>query len=154
HIPESYLHASVEQRLALLQGLMDTDGTVANRNGRSACEFSVCNERLARDVHELLLGLGIKVAMHSGPAKLNGRQVGTRWRPDYQPERPVSRLERKTERLVPLRTRRARLRYITAVEPVKSVPVRCIQVDNPSQMYLAGRECIPTHNSTLFRQLA
>lgn len=161
HIPDIYQHASVDQRLALLQGLMDTDGTVAeggNKTGRgdgsALCEFSVTNERLARDVHELLLGLGIKVTMRSGPAKLYGREVGTRWRLSFQTDLPVFCLPRKAERLHPLRTRRAKLRYITAVEPVPSVPVRCIQVDHPDQMYVAGRECVPTHNTTLARQVA
>lgn len=154
HVPKIYLHGSVDQRIALLQGLMDTDGTVSEpRRGSSLCEFSVCNERLAFGVLELLHGLGIKTTMRSGPAKLHGRTVGTRWRLAFQTDLPVFRLERKAERLTPLSTRRAKLRYITAVEPVDSVPVRCIQVDRPDRMYLAGRECIPTHNTTLFRQL-
>jgi len=161
HIPESYLHASAGQRLALLQGLMDADGSVGGAGGKSGrgsgaaiCEFSVCSERLARDVHELLLGFGIKVTWREGPAVLKGRRVGTRYRLGFQAELPVFRLARKAERLTPLRTNRARLRYITSVDPVPSVPVRCIQVDRPDGMYVAGRECIPTHNSTLFRQLA
>lgn len=40
-------------------------------------------------------------------------------------------------------------RQIIAVEPVESVPVRCIQVDSPSHLFLAGRSMIPTHNSTI-----
>ncbi len=47
-----------------------------------------------------------------------------------------------------------RVRYIVDVRPVDSVPVRCVQVDNEDQMYLAGRSCIPTHNSTLALDLA
>ena len=35
------------------------------------------------------------------------------------------------------------------VRPVSSVAVRCVQVDNPAHLYLAGRGMIPTHNSTL-----
>jgi recombination protein RecA len=104
---------------------------------------------LARDVHELLLGLGIKVTFKSAPAVLNGRQVGVRYRLGFQTDLPVFRLSRKAERLAPLRTRRAALRYVTAVEPVDSVPVRCIQVEHSSETYLAGRECIPTHNTSL-----
>ncbi|HEV2370902.1 MAG TPA: replicative DNA helicase [Streptosporangiaceae bacterium] len=42
-----------------------------------------------------------------------------------------------------------RERFITAVRPVESVAVRCVQVDNADQMYLASRSMIPTHNSTL-----
>ena len=156
HIPERYLHASVAQRLALLQGLMDTDGTVSTGgsgtgqgSGAARCEFSVVSERLAKDVRELLLGLGIKVTLHEGPAVLRGRVTGTRYRLGFQTDLPVFRLPRKAVRLAPLRTRRAKLRYVTAVEPVASVPVRCIQVDHPSHTYLAGRECILTHNTTV-----
>jgi recombination protein RecA len=156
HIPASYLHGSVAQRLALLQGLMDTDGTVSTGgsgtgrgSGAAMCEFSVVGERLARDVYELLLGLGIKVTFRSAPAVLNGRQTGVRYRLGFQTNLPVFRLPRKASRLAPLRTRRATLRYVTAVEPVDSVPVRCIQVDHPSHTYLAGRECVPTHNTTV-----
>ena len=31
----------------------------------------------------------------------------------------------------------------------ESVPVRCVQVDNPEHLYLATRSMVPTHNSTL-----
>jgi replicative DNA helicase len=154
HIPANYLHAGIDQRLALLQGLMDTDGTVGTVRGASTAEFSVCSERLARDVHELLLGLGIKVKWAEGPAKLNGRIVGTRYRLAFQTELPVFHLKRKADRMMPCRTERYRRRYVTAVEPVEPVPVRCIQVDRTDGMFVAGRECIPTHNSHLLRQFA
>ncbi|MDP3966909.1 MAG: replicative DNA helicase [Nocardioides sp.] len=38
---------------------------------------------------------------------------------------------------------------VEAVTPVASVPVRCVQVDAPDHLYLAGPGSIPTHNSTL-----
>lgn len=38
-------------------------------------------------------------------------------------------------------------RYIVACDPVPSVPVRCIAVDSPSHLFLAGRTMIPTHNT-------
>ena len=154
HIPADYLQGSVEQRVALLQGLMDTDGTIGKEvRGASICEFCVVNERLARDVHELLLGLGVKVTFREAPATLNGRVVGTRYRLAFQTDLPVFAMPRKAARLTPLRTARARHRYITSVEPVESVPVRCITVDNPRALYLAGREFIPTHNTTWLRQI-
>ena len=40
-------------------------------------------------------------------------------------------------------------RFVTAVRPVPSVPVRCVEVDGPDHLYLAGRSMVPTHNSTL-----
>jgi DNA segregation ATPase FtsK/SpoIIIE-like protein len=45
------------------------------------------------------------------------------------------------------------LRYIVDVRPVPSVPVRCIEVDSPSHLYLASRACIPTHNSSCLNSL-
>lgn len=150
HVPASYLHADPGQRLALLQGLMDTDGTIGKSG---ACEFSVVSERLARDVHELVLGLGIKATWREAPAMLDGRTVGTRYRIGFVTDLPVFRLPRKRDRQTPLRTRRGVLRYITAVERVESVPVRCIEVAAEDGMFVVGRECIPTHNSALSRQL-
>lgn len=38
HIPDCYMYATVEERLELLQGLMDTDGTVDKKSGN--CSFS------------------------------------------------------------------------------------------------------------------
>ena len=49
---------------------------------------------------------------------------------------------------------RARWRYIVGVRRVSSRPVRCVQVDSPDHLYLAGDGMIPTHNSTLALDLA
>lgn len=38
---------------------------------------------------------------------------------------------------------------IDAVRRLRSVPVRCVEVDNAAHLYLAGRGMVPTHNSTL-----
>ena len=78
HIPELYFRASVEDRLALLQGLMDTDGTCSAR--RAQCEITLMNEHLARDVRRLITELGIRSSIRESDAKLDGRVVGRRWR--------------------------------------------------------------------------
>src|SRR5207253_2085208 len=44
HIPEQYLHSSEDQRKALLQGLMDTDGTISPAG---YAEFCSTNRALA-----------------------------------------------------------------------------------------------------------
>jgi hypothetical protein len=154
HIPEIYFRAPVADRLSLLQGLMDTDGSIADARGLSWCEFSVCSERLARGFYRLVTELGIKASWRQGDAKLYGRVVGTRYRIGFQSTLPVFRLERKackqTDHLTSVSDRRA----IVAVEPMPSVPVRCIQVENRDGMFLAGEGCIPTHNSVLVRQMA
>lgn len=150
HIPRIYLRASREQRAALLQGLMDTDGTIA-LDGQ--CTISSKWLRLAAEICELVVSLGMKAAVNSRRAFLNGRDVGPCHCVTFYPpvETPVFRLARKAERQIKRHSRRrlAGDRRIVSCERVKSVPVRCITVDAPSQMFLAGRSMVPTHNSPL-----
>src|SRR5699024_1807454 len=64
----------------------------------------------------------------------------------------VFELERKRlshEQERPVRSMRIGRRYVKAVRPIASVPVRCVEVDNGEHLYLAGESMIPTHNSTL-----
>jgi replicative DNA helicase len=61
-------------------------------------------------------------------------------------------VERSAARYAERRTASAVLTpvlHIAAVRRVHSVPVRCVEVDNPAHLYLAGRGMVPTHNSTL-----
>lgn len=147
HIPNIYKFSSYEQRLALVQGLMDTDGTIGT-NGQF--EFCVVNERLARDVHEVILSLGIKAMFYEGNAVLNGRVVSKRYRIRGATTQKIFRLLRKVDRL-PTKTRSER-RFIRSITLVPTVPVRCIQVEG--ELYLAGKELITTHNSNLAAYLA
>ena len=146
HIPLAYLRASVEQRLALLQGIMDTDGHAALDGG---CEFDNTSERLARDVFSLVLSLGVKATLQQGTAKLNGRVIGPKWRVKFVTTLPVFAMPRKAERMKGRIRRTARFRYLVSCEPVESVPTRCIAVDSPTRQYLAGEAMIPTHNTDL-----
>ncbi len=146
-IPRRYLRASQHQRLELLRGLMDTDGYASN--GR--CEFTTVLHGLGKDMLELLVSLGIKAAMSVGRAKLNGKDCGPKYRIHFTPYVPVFKLPRKlaNQGQPGNQYQRQLRRYIASVEPVESVPVRCVQVDSPSHLYLATRSMIPTHNSTL-----
>jgi len=146
HIPMPFQRASIAQRTALLQGLMDADGYVqANGN----CEFVSTNERLAHDVWHLVLGLGFKATMGTGRATVNGRDCGPKYRVSFTPHRPVFRLARKLARQHSGKGQkeRTRRRYIVDVRPRESVPVRCLTVDSPSHLFLISEACIPTHNT-------
>lgn len=147
-IPQTYLRASEKQRRALLAGLLDTDGTVC-AHGR--VQFDNTREALARDVLELALSLGYRATMTERAAKLDGREVGRVWRVTFTTADPVFRLLRKQEahaaRSGAYSRERNRSRYIVDVRPVESRPVRCITVDSPSRLYLAGRAMVPTHNT-------
>lgn len=147
HIPRAYLQGSVAQRLALMQGLMDTDGSIFEHAGN--CEFTSVNKRLADDVLELALSLGIKATLITGTAKLNGRDCGAKYRVRFTTAMQVFRLPRKAEKNLRARKFRVDHRFIVAVRPVESVPVRCITVDSPNALYLCSRAFIATHNTQL-----
>ena len=146
HIPPQYLRASINQRLALLQGLMDTDGYVGKN---SQCEFTSINRRLADETFELVLSLGIRAVFSEGRATIDGRDCGPKYRINFMADVPVFRLKRKLDRQAARgkTDRNISHRFIVKVTPIDSVPVRCIQVDSPSHLYLAGRTFIPTHNT-------
>lgn len=151
HVPSTYLRASDEQRQALVQGLMDTDGYICARSGQ--CEFTNTNRVLADAFLELIVSLGVKARMIEGDATLYGRIVSKKYRIlfDPPPSLKVFRLARKRaeQRSRHERRRLAGDRRIVDCRPCESVPVRCIRVAAPDSLFIAGRGMIPTHNSPL-----
>jgi replicative DNA helicase len=150
HIPPAYLRASPKQRLSLLQGLLDTDGTVT-RGG--AVELCLANPRLLTQARELVCSLGHRPGqIRRKVIPLNGGGTAVAWRFAWVPLDDVLRLPRKADRLAASRRRltsgRATRRAIVSIVPRPSVPVRCITVDSPNQMFLAGESMIPTHNTS------
>ncbi|MGH3836863.1 MAG: replicative DNA helicase, partial [Pseudonocardiaceae bacterium] len=149
HIPSIYLRASLTQRRALLAGLLDTDGTVAPGG---SVQFTVTCARLARDVRELVVSIGYRCGISTRQVRGRSEESATAYTITFSTDDDVFKLERK--RLVHKQRRqysraRSGARYIVDVRPVRSVPVRCVQVDNSDHLYLAGESMIPTHNSTL-----
>jgi deoxycytidine triphosphate deaminase len=146
HVPEMYLRASVPQRLALLQGLMDSDGYI-DIYGR--CEFINTSERLSDAVVELAAGLGLRPTKRKKRVTLYGVEQAPGYQVKFSPRFPVFRLGRKVARIKagPSHDFRA----IVDVRECEPRPVRCIQVVNPSGLFLAGPTFIPTHNSSLGR---
>ncbi|MDQ2827068.1 MAG: replicative DNA helicase [Actinomycetota bacterium] len=149
HIPAAYMRASRGQRLALLQGILDTNGH-ASRNGVGLCLSDLA---LLGQVRELACSLGHKPGpIHDQLVRLPDGRVAKAWRLWWTPLDPVFRMERKVARYATARSRRtsARIcrRAITGIRPVPSVPVRCITVDSPDHLYLAGESMIPTHNTS------
>jgi deoxycytidine triphosphate deaminase len=147
HVPHIYMTAALDQRLALLQGLMDSDGYV-DVFGR--CEFVSTRESLADAVAELAASLGLRPVKRKKRVTLNGVECGPAYQVKFTPRLQVFRLPRKLARLK-VDERGHAFRSIRRVEEVPSVPVRCIQVAAPSGMFLIGRRYIPTHNSSLGR---
>jgi len=147
HIPKEYLCASVEQRHALLEGLMDTDGYV-DVLGR--CDLTTISARLADQYRELIASLGYRPVVAVKAATLYGKVCGLRYEVTFTPHRRVFRLTRKRVRQT-LAQRFNFGRSIVEISPTKSRPVRCIEVGSSDGVFLVTRSFIPTHNSSLGR---
>lgn len=153
HVPVAYLRASPRQRLDLLRGLMDTDGGFeASLRNTGRVSFTNQNEAIVRATGELLVSLGAKVTYDQRPAVCSGTVTGkTAYRvsssPPFQPfvlERKAARWSDDSRGSLTRRTR-----AINSIVPIGRRAVRCIAVDSPSHLYLAGESMIPTHNSEL-----
>lgn len=135
-IPEQYMLGSVDQRLALLQGLMDTDGTACKSGSTS---FTSNSLQLIKGVQELVWSLGgiaQYVPMHNA------------YRCHIRLNLPLFRLPRKAERQhfkcldrIPL----------VSIKPITQEPSQCLMVDSLERTFLAG-DYVVTHNTTVMAE--
>lgn len=150
HIPMEYRRGSESQRRALLAGLLDTDGTVA---ADGTVGLTVTSHRLACDFAELVASLGYRGQMSTKCARGSDDSSSIAYTVVFSTDDDVFALNRKGMAHKESRSiagaARSGSRFITDVRRVGSVPVRCVEVDNDSHMYLATTAMIPTHNSTL-----
>jgi len=153
HIPKDYLRASREQRLALLQGLMDTDGTVS-LNGK--CVFTQKSASVSHGVSELLSSLGIKHSIKMKEGKIGDVSYGNFFYILFFTDKtlPCFRLERKFNRLKDRLSSRMKNKSIVSIKEIPVEPMRCISVDHESKLYLSGDRMTATHNTTYASVLA
>jgi phage terminase large subunit-like protein len=150
HVPQIYLRASRPQRLELLRGLMDTDGSISAKGQAS---FSTTLPALRDGMFELINSLGFKASASEHRAMLDGVDHGPVWIVQFWPfdEVPVFTIPRKLERQQASRAHnsaRSKTRQIVAVREVASVPTQCISVASKTKQYLVTRSLVPTHNTT------
>ena len=140
HIPAEYMRGSLEQRLALLHGLMDTDGEVS-KSGQ--CVFHNKDEALVHQVVELLRSLGKKA------------QIRSYWCDGYHGATWMHRVcfKMKQAALMPRKRERAytptdkQSRSFTVTKTDRRGAVQCITVARKDGLFLVGREYVVTHNS-------
>jgi hypothetical protein len=144
HIPKEYLYASVEQRMELLKGLMDSDGTAT-----AGLSFTNTNYQLIKDVETLVRSLGmscilsdrIPFCIYKGEKTLGKKayhlQIFT--------EKPIFKIQRKLDR-------QTGSKYNKRI-PIKNIEyvfddyTTCIEVDNESHLFLTDGFTV-THNTS------
>ncbi|HTW84951.1 MAG TPA: SNF2-related protein [Candidatus Sulfotelmatobacter sp.] len=147
-VPSVYKTASISDRLALLQGLLDTGGSTSDNH----VEFTTVSDQLAQDVAWLVQSLGgvARMGYKAEPRDVyKGEQrIG---KPSYRvgislpPEYPPFRLARKLSTYTP-RTKYLPTRAIVKVEYQEDCEMMCIAVDAPDQLFLVD-DFIVTHNT-------
>ena len=146
-IPKEYLIDSIENRIALLQGLNDTDSYCDN----SHFEYSTSSERLANDYVELVRSLGgtakattkIPCYIHNGEKRIGALHY--RISCVFPDEIMPYRLSYKKEKYSP-NTKYKVKRFMSSIEFKGKEPVRCISVSNPTRLYITD-DYIVTHNT-------
>lgn len=139
-IPENYLFASVEERLLLLQGLMDTDGFVS-KDGQDVSLTTISKE-IADGVKNLVLSLGGLANIKYYPHKHKSYTVSISFsNSDMCP----FLLDRKANRWQPRKNRI--LRRIENVKRTgKYTEMQCISVEHPEHLYVMDNFVV-THNT-------
>lgn len=143
-IPDEYLTASISQRLELLAGLLDTDGTLDKEKCRY--QYSTVDAELLDSFVALISTFGWRVSITKQEAKTSSSGI-TGKRPVYivgfNPDIYIPCLiERKQLKKIARSSRVA----IISVEKVKPKQGNCIQVRGG--LYLVGKTLVTTHNST------
>lgn len=141
-IPHVYSHNSIDVRLDLLRGLLDSDGSV--KSGERAY-FHNCNERLVDDVAELVRSLGGVAQKHFKPRRDKTDEYALSIWLSVNP----FILPRKADLYNP----RSWFKAITKVEKVDSVEMMCITVESEDHLYLTENYTV-THNTWLAGYLA
>ena len=148
-IPKKYLYGSIEERIELLRGIMDTDGYVSKRD--CLCEFDTVSEQLCEDVLELIRGLGGKASksIKQGRYKKNEKIILCKkvYRIFFtiQGINPFY-LKRKAEKFSEPTFNYQKI--ITNIEKVRQEECQCIMIDHPEHLYVTDGYTL-THNTEL-----
>ncbi|MCL4715481.1 MAG: hypothetical protein KJZ75_11270 [Hyphomonadaceae bacterium] len=153
-IPAPYLRASIPDRLALLRGLMDTDGYCSTIG---QVRFSTVSDALRDGVVELVRSLGGLASVSFRDSKGYRHPKTKEWVEKHTRSWLVTitmpdgmnpfLLTRKAERVRRRSATKPMGPGIAKIEPVSEEPMRCIRVSSPSAMYVTDG-FTPTHNSS------
>ncbi len=156
-IPKDYLYTTYEDRLSLLQGLLDTDGYVS-KSGR--IQFSTVSKQLADDVRELVLSMGgfcgvktkIPKFKYKGESKTGKLSYTLTLSFPKEFDIKPFRLDRKTVRVIS-RDKYSNNKFIKSIELSHTEQATCIMVDNDDHLYVTD-DFILTHNTTMMTKIA
>lgn len=149
-IPKKYLYSSIENRVDLLRGLMDTDGSLSTQ---SIAEFDTISKQLVDDVTELVRSLGGRVVTGEKIGKYtdkDGNMVECNKVYRLYIKMPINPfyLKRKAEKYITREKHIRKYKYIEKIEKIEDEECQCIYVDHPSHLFVTDGYNL-THNTTI-----
>lgn len=145
HIPEIFLKGSINQRLALLQGLIDSDGFISKRGNE--IEFSNKNEKIIDGLVDLVLGLGGGIHKKKRVTTCNGKKFNSFRLSIRLPKEIVPvRISRRLKRWKGSYNNERLSNFIIDIKYIKEDYGRCITVGGDGT-YITDTYLM-THNST------
>lgn len=145
HIPDVYFSASIEQRLELLAGLLDTDGTLSKKERKY--HFSTTGSELKEGFIKLVSTFGWRCSVTEIEPKTSSSGIDGRKKVYVIGFSPTFHIPCKLPRKQLYEFSKQRKIAIKSIERVEPKTGNCIQVEGG--IYCIGKTLIPTHNSTL-----
>lgn len=169
-IPDLYKYSSYEDRLALVRGLMDTDGTISKQklsnwtqnNVGGKCSFSSSSQQLAEDLSFILRSLGCRVSIsiqhnrkyrynHNGVDEMRDCLDAYTLYITQPTGLSLFNLSRKAK--LQLKARFEPRRSITAVELLRQDDCKCLYVESDCHTYITDNLTV-THNTSIVKAWA
>lgn len=155
-VPYAFKFGTIEERWAILQGLMDTDGTI---DRRGHCSFTSVSEQLAKDVKFLVNSLGGLATIRRGETfytkegkKIRGKDAYHVYIRIKDSER-LFRLQRKKDLCKPYNGGISEVaRHIVDFEYMGEIECCCIAVNNTNSLFMV-EDFVVTHNSKTYSLL-
>lgn len=156
-IPDVYKRGSIDQRLALLQGLFDTDGSIASKDeNRFNIRFTSTSYQLILDVQEVLYSLGYSSTIIQDKRSekyITGACYGLNVNIPNEEKFKLFRLQRKKDialkaKNYPKHKNYSKESIVNIIKEDYTAEMVCIYVDNLEHLYLTN-DYIVTHNTTL-----
>lgn len=153
HIPRDYLYSSVDDRIELLRGLCDTDGSVSKGE---FIDYSTASEQLANDIVFLVRSLGGRATIRKSSSHYTTKDGGKveckdRYRITLSLNGVFVPVSSKKHLKKYNANKRVTKKFIRSIKYSRKCECQCIEVDDPSHLYVT-KDFIATHNTQIITE--
>lgn len=156
YIPEEYKNGSFAQKIELIQGLMDTDGSADN-----SLSYSTTSKQLADDIIDIIRSIGgiayysIRNTKYTHNNEINNIRRKTSYRINIRyndPKMLVTTTKHKNKLSNNYQYNDLKLEIID-IKRVEDQEIRCIYIDSDDHLYITN-DYIVTHNTHIAKAIA